>query len=63
MRTLKDDKGKVIGVSMNDEPQFKRLKESEIISTANIDVIKRRRAAEAEAAAAKIPAERKDGAK
>jgi hypothetical protein len=50
MRTLKDDKGKVIGVSMNDEPKHRRLKESEIISTHNIEELKRRRAAEAEAA-------------
>ena len=68
MRTLKDSKGKVIGVSMNDEPKFRRLKTAEVLTTHTLESVlaERRRAAEAaeaEAAKAKPQAETKDGAK
>lgn len=55
MRMLKNDKGKVIGVSMNSEPARKRPEdEKEIITTANLGQIKAKRAA-----AAKIEADKK----
>jgi hypothetical protein len=60
MRTLKDSKGKVIGVSMNDEPKFRRLKVPEIITTRNTPAnTPARLKSEAEAEAAKIEADKK----
>lgn len=52
MRMLKNEAGKVIGVSTNDDPKGKQPKESEMITTHNIEALTARRKAAAAAAEA-----------
>lgn len=59
MRMLKDDKGKIIGVSTNDEPARSKRPEPELITTHNIEALTARRKAAADA----VEAEKEGGAK